>query len=79
MHNFTPEMIDSIKTTNEKLHHVFGYVKTDDKSNRTPFLDYEGKASNASLSKLDQYKQLNERAFEKRMKIKHGDLPDEKI
>ena len=77
--NFTPEMLEAVKSTNERFHHIFGYVKTNDKDNRTPFLDYEGTASAESMDKLNYYERLNEINMEKRMKIKHGHLAKEKI
>ena len=77
--NFTPEMLEAVKTTNERFHHTFGYVKTNDKDNRTPFLDYKGTASAESIEKLNYYERLNEMNMKKRMKIKHGHLAKEKI
>ena len=68
-----------MKITNEEIFHIFGYVKDNREDNHTPFMDYEGRAAPESVAKLNYYKKLNEVAFERRMKIKHGNLPDEKL
>ena len=79
--NYLPEQIEFTKNHNEELFHVFGYVKDEQNlpDNNTPFMDYDGKAAPKSVDKINYYKKLNEKAMEKRMRIKHGQLADEKI
>ena len=69
-------MIDYAKSYNEDLFHIFGYVKDDERlpNNNTPFLDFNGKADPEHVKKINYYKTLNEKAMQKRMKIRHGDL-----
>lgn len=83
MHNFLPEQLDYTKTTNEEIFHTFGYVKDDERipENNTPFLDYEGKASLASVNKTNYFRELNKMAMEKRKRIPDGvrAMPEDKI
>ena len=72
-------MIEYSKQLNEEVFHVFGYTKDDREENTTPFMDYEGKARPESVAKTDYYKELNKFNWEKRMKVKHGELPEEKV
>ena len=77
--HYKQEQLDQMKADNEKLYHIFGYVKDDRNDNKTPLIDYEGKASKENVAKINHYKKLNELAWQRRMKIKHGDLPEQKI
>ena len=77
--HYTPEMLEYFKETNEDMFHIFGYVKDDRNDNNTPFMDYEGKARLESVEKTNYYKKLNELAWVKRLRLKHGHLPKDKI
>ena len=68
-----------MKQKNEEIFHILGYVKTDDPENITPFVDYAGKAKEESKAKINYIQELNKIGFAKRLKIKHGDLPEEKL
>ena len=72
-------MIKYAADVNEEIFHIFGYAKGEGEENTTPFMDYEGKAHPENVAKTNYYKELNKRAWEKRMKVKHGELPEEKI
>ena len=77
--NYVPEQIEYTKNYNEDLFHIFGYVKDDERipDNNTPFLDFEGQAKPENVAKTNYYKKLNERAMEKRKRIRQGDLAAE--
>ena len=54
---------------------MFGYVKDDERlpNNNTPFLDFEGKAKPENVRKINYYRELNQRAMQKRMQgIREG-------
>lgn len=79
--NYTPEMLEYTKNYNEKLFHIFGYVKDDERlpNNNTPFMDFEGGASPKSVEKLNYYRELNKMAMAKRNLMRKGEtLPKEK-
>ena len=63
---------------NEELFHMFGYVKHENNDTETQFVDYQGKAKASSVDKINYYRKLNEKAFEKRLKTRHGELPKSK-
>lgn len=42
-------------------------------------MDYKGKSPPEIVAKHNYYRELNKLAWKKRMKIKHGSLPEEKI
>jgi len=42
-------------------------------------MDFEGKAKPENVAKLNYYKELNKVGMQKRLRIKHGDLADDKI
>ena len=67
-----------MKNLNEEIFHMFGYVKHEKNDNDTQFVDYEGKAKAGSVEKINYFKKLNEKAFEKRLKTRQGDLPKNK-
>ena len=77
--NYTPEQFEHMKQANEEIFHILGYVKTEDEQNLTPFIDYKGKAKTENIQKINYYKKLNEINWAKRMKIRHGQLPKEKV
>ena len=77
--NFRQVQLDQMKSDHEKLFHIFGYVKHAKNDNKTPLIDYEGKASKENVDNINYYKKLNEMAWKRRMKIPNGDLPEEKI
>ena len=58
---------------------MLGYVKDDNPNNTTPFVDYEGKAKPENVAKINYYKELNKLAWERRMKVKKGHLPETKL
>ena len=62
----------------EDLFHIFGYVKHENNQSDTQFVDYKGKAKPESIEKINYYKRLNEKAFEKRLRTKPGELPKTK-
>lgn len=67
-----------MKNLNEEIFHTFGYVKHEKNDNDTQFVDYEGTAKAESVEKINYFKKLNEKAFEKRLKTRQGDLPKNK-
>lgn len=81
--NYLPEQIEFTKRHNEELFHIFGYVKDEvnNPGSSTGYLDFEGTAKPENVAKINYYRTLNERAMEKRMLIKNGDLakPENKI
>ena len=72
-------MYQRVKKTNSDIHHIFGYVNDDTVPEHTRFMDYGGKADPECLKKLNYYKELNTIAMERRLRTKHGDLPDVKV
>lgn len=72
-------MFENVKQTNQDIHHIFGYVKDAKTKDYASFLDYSGEADPKHLNKLNYYKKLNQIAFERRFKIKQGNLPTEII
>ena len=81
--NYLPEQVEFTKNYNEDLFHIFGYVKDDERNadSHTAFMDFEGRAKPENVAKTNYYKTLNKRAFEKRKRIRHGQLarPEDKI
>ena len=76
--NFLPEQLEYMQDLNEELFHTFGYVKHENNDTETQFVDYNGKAKASSVDKINYYRKLNEKAFEKRLKTRHGELPKTK-
>ena len=58
--NYKPHQIEYTKNFNEDMIHFFSYVEDGKEDNRTPFFDYEGKASAENIAKINGYKQLND-------------------
>ena len=77
--HFEPEMIKRMADKNEDIFHIFGYAKDDREDNTTPFIDYEGKARPENVERTNYYKKLNERAWQRRLALPHGELPEEKL
>ena len=77
--HFEPEMIQRMADKNEDIFHIFGYAKDDREDNTTPFVDYEGKARPDNVERTNYYKKLNERAWQRRLAVPHGELPEEKL
>ena len=74
--NYLPEQIEYTKNYNEDLFHIFGYAKDEENNpgNHAGFLDFEGRAKPENIAKMNYYKTLNKRAFEKRKGIVNGQL-----
>ena len=83
MANYLPEQIEFTKNHNEELFHIFGYVKDEERNpgSHTDYLDFNGMAKPENVAKINYYRTLNDRAFEKRKLILNGDLakPKDKI
>ena len=61
--NYKPEQIEFSKQLNSKFIHFFGYAADGKETNTTPMFDYEGKAPEEHVTMMNQYKEMNKKAF----------------
>lgn len=81
LNNYSSAQIEYTKNHNEEFFHTFGYVKDEERlpGNNTPFLDFKGQAKPENVAKINLYKELNKKAFEKRMSMVKGGTAPQKI